>query len=173
MCLGRIIRGIRGESYSLIKPTLLTKIFVAGDVLSLLVQAGAAGLMVTGDNFKKGEQMVIGGLMIQIVMFGLFAVTAVVFGYRVQRSPTSESRSSSNPWKKSMHMLYIVSILIMVRSVFRVIEYAMGSKGYLLQHEWTLYIFDSTLMFAVMVIYYFWYPTWVAPEKFEPQSFSV
>jgi hypothetical protein len=159
--------------HSLIKPALLTKIFVAGDVLSLLVQAGAAGLMVTGDNYKKGEQMVIGGLMVQIIMFALFAVTSVVFGYRIQRNPTSESRSSLNPWKKSMHMLYIVSAFIMIRSVFRVIEYAMGNTGYLLRHEWTLYIFDSTLMFAVMVIYYLWYPTWVTPQKIEPQSFSV
>ena len=159
--------------HSFIKPTLLTKIFVTGDVLSLLVQAGAAGLMVSGDNYKKGEQMVIGGLMIQVIMFAIFAVTSVVFGRRIQRTPTPESRDSSNPWKKSMRMLYIVSAFIMIRSVFRVIEYAMGNTGYLLQHEWTLYIFDSTLMFAVMVIYYFWYPTWVAPEKIEAQSFSV
>ena len=33
----------------------------------------------------------------------------------------------------------------MARSIFRVIEYAMGQKGYLLSHEWTMYTFDSLL----------------------------
>ena len=56
-------------------------------------------------------------------------------------------------WKKHLYPLYIISGLIMVRSIFRVIEYAMGSKGYLLSHEWSMYIFDSLLMFAVTVIW--------------------
>jgi hypothetical protein len=55
----------------------------------------------------------------------------------------------------------------MVRSIFRVAEYAMGGEGYLLQNEWPLYIFDSLLMFAVMVVYYLWYPTWITLAKTE------
>jgi hypothetical protein len=175
MCLSRIIRGVRGERHSLIKPSRLTKTFVTGDVLSFVVQGGAAGLMVSGNNAKTGEGMVIGGLMIQIIMFGLFAVTAVIFQRRIERSPTTESCSSALPWQKSMRMLYIVSALVMVRSIFRVAEYAMGNDGYLLRHEWTLYVFDSTLMFVVMVVYYFWYPTWITPDKlvFEAESYGV
>lgn len=173
MCLSRIIRGIRGDHHSLVRPSRLTKTFVTGDILSFVVQGGAAGLMVTGNNVKTGEGMVIGGLMIQIIMFGLFAVTAVLFQRRIERSPTPESCSSALTWQKSMRMLYIVSALIMIRSIFRVAEYAMGNDGYLLKHEWTLYIFDSTLMFAVMVVYFFWYPTWITPDKLEPQSYGV
>jgi hypothetical protein len=175
MCLSRIVRGIHGERHSLIKPSRLTKTFVTGDVMSFVVQGGAAGLMVSGNNAKTGEGIVIGGLMIQIIMFGLFAVTAVIFQRRIERSPTTESCSSALPWQKSMRMLYIVSALIMIRSVFRVAEYAMGNDGYLLRHEWTLYVFDATLMFIVMVVYYFWYPTWITPDKLtvEPESYGV
>ncbi len=46
----------------------------------------------------------------------------------------------------------------MIRSIFRVVEYLMGQNGYPLKHEWTLYIFDSVLMFAVTVIFYIGYP---------------
>jgi hypothetical protein len=172
MCLGRIIRAVGGERHSLFRPSRLTKIFVSGDVLSFVVQGGAAGLMVTGKNAKTGEGMVVGGLMIQIIMFALFAITAVMFQKRIERSPTPGSTSSALPWKKSMRMLYIVSALIMVRSIFRVVEYAMGNSGYPLKHEWTLYIFDSTLMFFVMVVYFIWYPTWITPDKLE-QSYGV
>jgi len=175
MCLSRIIRGVRGERHSPIRPSRLTKTFVTGDVLSFVVQGGAAGLMVSGKNAKMGEGMVIGGLMIQIIMFGLFAVTAMIFKRRIERSPPTQSCSSSLPWQGSMRMLYVVSALIMVRSIFRVAEYAMGNDGYLLRHEWTLYVFDSTLMFIVMVVYCFWYPTWITPDKLpvQPESYSV
>lgn len=61
-------------------------------------------------------------------------------------------------WKQSLNMLYAVSALIMVRSIFRVAEYVMGSEGYLLQHEWTLYIFDALLMALVTVIFFLRYP---------------
>jgi hypothetical protein len=50
-------------------------------------------------------------------------------------------------------MLYIISVLIMVRSVFRVVEYIMGNDGYLLSHGWTLYIFDAALMLGVVVLF--------------------
>lgn len=173
MCLSRIIGSVRAQHHSLIRPRLLTKTFVAGDILSFVVQGSAAGLLATGKNAKLGEGIVIAGLMIQIILFSLFAVTAVIFQRRISRNPTPESQTSSLPWKKSMRMLYIVSALIMVRSVFRVIEYAMGNEGYLLKNEWTLYIFDSLLMFLVMVVYYLWYPAWIVPEKAQPQIYGV
>lgn len=172
MCLSRIIRGVHGDHHSLLKPSRLTKTFVTGDVLSFVVQGGAAGLMVSGDNAKTGEGIIIGGLMIQVIMFGLFAVTAVIFQRRIERNPTPESSSSTVPWKKSMRMLYIVSALIMVRSIFRVAEYAMGNDGYLLKQEWTMYVFDSVLMWAVMVVYYLWFPT-ITPEKLPVESYGV
>jgi hypothetical protein len=79
--------------------------------------------------------------------------------YRLRANPTPESFSSEIPWKQSLNMLYAVSALIMVRSIFRVVEYIMGQNGYPLEHEWTLYIFDSCLMFAVTVIFYWRYPS--------------
>lgn len=165
MCLSRIIRGVHADHLSIIKPQKLTRTFVGGDLVSFLVQGGAAGIMATGKNPKVGEGIVIAGLMVQIIMFGLFAVCAILFQRRIARMPTPESASTSTPWRKSMRMLYIVSALIMVRSLFRVIEYAMGNTGYPLRNEWTLYIFDTLLMFIVMVVYYLWYPSWISVAK--------
>lgn len=172
MCLNRIICSIRAERFSLINPRKLTKTFVIGDVLSFVVQGGAAGLMVTGKNAKLGEGIVVAGLMIQIIMFGLFAGIAIIFWRRVERNPTPEASGRSISWKKSLHMLFIVSALIMVRSLFRVVEYAMSNDGYLLEHEWTMYIFDSVPMFAVMVVYYLWYPTYITTKQVEEESYS-
>ena len=165
MCLSRIIRSVSAEHLSLIRPRILTKTFVIGDILSILVQGGAAGMMVTGKHAKLAEGIVIAGLMIQIIMFGLFMVTAFVFKKRISARPTIETVGADPGWESSLRMLFIVSILIMVRSIFRVVEYASGHDGYLLQNEWPMYVFDSVLMVGVMGIYYRWYPTSIVVEK--------
>ena len=58
-----------------------------------------------------------------------------------------------------MHTLYAASGLIMFRSIFRVVEYVQGNNGYLLRHEYFLYIFDAVLMLVVMVLFNFIHPS--------------
>ncbi|KAH6896812.1 RTA1 like protein [Thelonectria olida] len=154
MVLRRVIIQAHAETHSIIPVKWLTKIFVLGDVLSFLVQGGAAGMMVVSDLAKTGQNIVIAGLFIQIVVFGFFVVTTVTFQLRMRECPTRESEDPNVPWEARIYMLYAVSGLIMVRSVFRVVEFIMGHDGYLLQHEWPLYLFDCVLMFAVMVIFF-------------------
>lgn len=64
------------------------------------------------------------------------------------------------PWQKHIVALYIGSLLILVRSIFRVVEYLQGWQGYILSHEIFLYIFDACLMFAVMLIF-----NWIHPSE--------
>lgn len=45
MILGRLIRNLEAERLSIIRTTWLTKIFVLGDVLSFLVQAGGTSTL--------------------------------------------------------------------------------------------------------------------------------
>lgn len=169
MVLGRLARSVHGERHLVIAPRWLTRVFVCGDVFSFLVQSSGGGLM-AADSFpqKTAENIILAGLIIQIVLFGFFVVTAVLFHVRMRRWPSAASASASGvpagagastvPWERILVMLYVASVLIMVRSVFRVIEYVMGKDGYPLQHEWTLYIFDALLMALTMAIFVWWYP---------------
>ncbi|KAK3998041.1 RTA1 like protein-domain-containing protein [Cladorrhinum sp. PSN332] len=166
MVLGRIITHVNGESYSLVRVRWMTFTFVMGDVLSFCVQGGGAGIMVTGDgsNSDMGEKMIVGGLLIQVVVFGFFCITAAVFHWRYHHHSVGavayrEREGGAEGWKKLLFMLYSVSALIMVRSLFRVAEFAMGQDGYLLTNEWPLYVFDSVLMLGVMVAFYVWHPS--------------
>ncbi|KAK0724867.1 RTA1 like protein-domain-containing protein [Lasiosphaeris hirsuta] len=161
MTLGRIIRSVpAGERYSLVRTTWLTRVFVAGDVVSFCIQGGAAGLMATGGGKAVvGEKIIIGGLMVQVIMFGLFVMTAGVFHWRYERHAVGAVAYRGGGSREGLLVLYGVSGLIMVRSVFRVAEFAMGQDGYPLMHEWTLYVFDSVLMLAAMVVFYVWHPS--------------
>ncbi|KAK9320289.1 RTA1 like protein-domain-containing protein [Lipomyces orientalis] len=149
MELGRIIFLVNGESRSLIKRKWLTKTFVTGDVLSFLMQAGGGGIMT--QSLHTGQYVVIGGLAVQLLFFGFFMATAVTFHTRIHQRPTNTSISV--PWSRHQYALYLASILILVRSVFRVIEYVEGNDGFLLRHEYFLYIFDAALMWSTMALF--------------------
>lgn len=157
MTLGRLIRRVEGDHLSPIRVSRLTKTFVWGDVLSFIVQGNSSSLSVLG-YATWGKVCVIAGLAIQLISFSLFWVTAIVFARRLRRAPTPECLKPGIPWQQSLNMLYAVSALILVRSVFRIIEYVMDNDGYPLKHEWTMYVFDSVPMVAVMVIFFMWYP---------------
>lgn len=163
MVLARLIRSVNAEKYSLIRISWVTKTFVTGDIISFLVQGSGAGLMAMNGMADTAKGIVIGGLMVQIIVFGLFIITSVVFGRRMRQSPTLEG--DQGEWKKHLQALYTVSALIMVRSVFRVIEYAMGNKGYLLANEWPMFVFDAVPMVAVMVVWGVWYPGTIMGQR--------
>jgi hypothetical protein len=160
MVLGRIIHSVRGEQYSLIRVHWLTRAFVLGDVLSFMIQGGAARLMVTDNNVALGNDIVIAGLAIQVLSFELFICTAIYFQYKIEKFPTRESVMDEDmPWRKNLWGLYGMSVLVLIRSIFRVVEYSLGYDGYALRHEWTLYVFDAVPMVGVMVVFAVWYPS--------------
>jgi hypothetical protein len=153
MALGRIIKSIQAQPLSIIRVKLLTRLFVMGDLVSFAVQSGGASMMAVSDDPKLGEGMIIAGLVVQIVVFGMYIVTSAIFHHSVRTQRRNVYANYGDNWEKLLIMLYVVSALIMVRSVFRVVEYVMGQDGYLLRHEWTLYVFDALLMFAAVAIF--------------------
>jgi magnesium-transporting ATPase (P-type) len=182
MTLGRIMRGLgpSAESLSLVKVRWLATLFVIGDVFSLLIQSTGAGMSATGKNRKLGENVVVGGLVIQIVFFGLFIASAVVFHVRYSRFSYSSMvhggrRSSSEAfdWQGMLNMLYATSALILVRCLFRIVEYVMGADAYPLSNEWMLYVFDALLMSITMAIFYWWYPSQIQQSKELRSSSSI
>lgn len=173
MTLGRIMKGLgpKGEMCSIIKVKWLTTTFVVGDVFSFLIQGSGAGMMAAGNDPKLGENIVVGGLIIQILFFGLFVAASVVFHLRYRRNSATwpGARPADNfDWEKMMLMLYSTSALILIRCIFRIIEYVMGTDAYPLKNEWTLYVFDAVLMAITMAIFYVWYPSQI--QQFRPLS---
>lgn len=165
MTLGRVMRSVKGEHLSVIRTSRLTKTFVIGDIVSFFVQSSAAGLMVSASTTKLGNDCVIAGLFIQVILFGLFFMTAIVFQVRLRKTPTQESHTTMVPWKQILWMIYAVSTLIMVRSIYRAVGYIQGQGGYSLTHEWTLYVFDSVPMLLVAVVFLFFYPGRIQPSS--------
>lgn len=107
---------------------------------------------------ELGSHIIVGGLIFQIIIFGLFIATALMFHVRFRRDARSHE-SNHIPWQTTLAMLYLTSTFVMIRNIFRAIEYAMGSDGYLLSEEWAVYVFDASLMTLTMVAFFVRYPS--------------
>ncbi|KOS43940.1 hypothetical protein ACN38_g5113 [Penicillium nordicum] len=163
MILGRIILLTDGEVHAIIKRRWLTKTFVLGDVLSLFLQS-SGGSVLSGASDKNnlmtiGQNVIIAGLFVQVFFFGTFIVVAGLFHHRMLRAPTAASHKPSVQWQKYLITLYVVSVLIWIRSAFRVIEYLEGNAGSIMRHEAYIFIFDATLMFLVMAWMNWFHPS--------------
>ena len=138
--------------------------------------------MGTGDitSIDMGQKLVVGGLFVQVVFFGLFVIAAALFHVRMRKMPTE--RSEELPWwTRHMMSLYVVSMLIFGRSIVRVVEYLQGFNGYvcrfgyeeriadcearyIMGHEAFIYVFDAMLMFIAVSVMAYFHPGDVAKE---------
>ncbi|KAF2659684.1 RTA1 like protein [Lophiostoma macrostomum CBS 122681] len=172
--LGRTIRLAGGEDVSIIKPRWCTIVFVGADISTLIIQ-GLEGASIMGTMQLAlaiaGEKIVIAGLSLQVATFVVFIVVATNFHVRMNRK-TREAPTDSDNWRKMLWILYSVSLLILFRCTFRLIEYAMGNAAYLISHEWTLYCFDAVPMFLVLVLMLVLQPTQYVVEENEKLSQS-
>jgi hypothetical protein len=159
MILGRLIRSLRADQLSLIPIKWLTTVFVTGDVLAFSLQAGGGGIQAAGtlDLYELGEKVIIAGLFCQVVVFGFFVVVSVLFHSRIVKRSTVRAANNTIPWMRYLYVLYSTSAIILIRSVFRIVEYLQGNDGYLIAHEIFLYMFDAVLMAGVMLIFLVWY----------------
>ncbi|WYZ42087.1 hypothetical protein EsH8_V_000982 [Colletotrichum jinshuiense] len=132
------------------------------DMTALLTHGTGGGILASAKTAKTndlGKYVILVGLAIQIIFFGFFFIVTIAFHRRIIREPTTVSRHTDIPWRSYILVLYTVSALILVRSVFRVAEYAMGKDGELMSKEIYIYIFDSLLIFICVVIFNIWHPS--------------
>lgn len=107
-----------------------------------------------------GEKIIIAGLSLQVATFVAFIIVATDFHIRMNRKARNTPvADSSDEWRKMLWILYSVSSLILLRCIFRLIEYSMGNASYLMAHEWCLYVFDTVLMVLVLILMLILQPT--------------
>ncbi|TPX31256.1 hypothetical protein SmJEL517_g05376 [Synchytrium microbalum] len=139
-----------GSHFGFISANRIVIFFVSSDILTFLIQCGGAALFLSGSTSSSdlGRNILLGGLALQVPSFGLFMASMFVFDYRTRKQL---SRPLRKQWEPLLWALYISSLCIMIRSVFRVVEFSQGKNGYISAHEIYFYIFDTILMYIATV----------------------
>ncbi|XRM37210.1 hypothetical protein ABZX51_000696 [Aspergillus tubingensis] len=183
MVLGRIITFLDARHLSVIPVKWLTKIFVSGDILSFILQGAGGGIMANGStsSMKIGQWVIVVGLCVQLLFFGAFLIASITFHCRINQNPTAESdktmssakRCLPKDWRGLLFACYFVSVLILIRSVYRLIEFAQGNSGYVISHEVFLYVLDASMMFLVMLTMNLFHPSIVLQDDVYHQRLDL
>ncbi|KAK3833621.1 MAG: RTA1 like protein-domain-containing protein [Linnemannia gamsii] len=157
--------------YSFIPPRIVGRAFIWSDVTTFLLQV-AAGSMIgnAGDNrslIDIGDKLFLVGVCAQGVSYSLFTV---LLSIALMRLVGERRRTRINLPEKSwmgsdrstvtiFGALYFSSFFIIVRSVYRIVEFIQGHDGYLISEEVFLFALDAVpLVLAIGIWAIFWPP---------------
>ncbi|KAK7414045.1 hypothetical protein QQX98_007077 [Neonectria punicea] len=163
--------GVRRFSIS----TKWLRIFVLADVLTLAAKCISGGVLAGADSYDTvylGRSIILFGVAIQFFFFAVFIVIVSILHYRIVCRPTSTSLLFAAPWKQYIWVIYMASLLITIRSSFKIAEFAVGSQNVLETSEAYLYCLDVAPMLLCSVLFNLWHPSRVmlscSSQSFRP-----
>lgn len=104
------------------------------------------------DEASNGRTIILAGLILQIVAFGLFITLTVIFHVRMHSASKSLASTRRLSWQRYLYALYFVSGLFVMRNVTRIVEYQQGHDGEMLSNEAWLYALDAFVMFLIAAV---------------------
>ncbi|KAI0763256.1 RTA1 like protein-domain-containing protein [Irpex lacteus] len=166
--LGRLVHWVKGDRYLLIRPSWVTKVFVASDVITFLIQAFGGTIIVSHqtdiDKIHLGEHLALLGLILQLVSFVFFTFMFLHFVYKIHKHEPQTwgmdrlyGLTWYNDWRAFVLAVGLSCVGVLVRSVYRTIEFAAGSTGPLTTTEIYFWVLDFIpLIIAVGLYIPFW-----------------
>ncbi|KAJ3019752.1 hypothetical protein HKX48_001810 [Thoreauomyces humboldtii] len=155
MIFGRLIAGV-GNQYSFLKGSIVSVVFVISDAITFLVQVFGASALIDASSVSKynmGRNILLGGLILQIVSFGIFALAVCHFDARTR----SAAVAGREKWSPLLNAMHVNSVLILARSVFRILEFAQVAST-LETTEAYFYVFDSLLIVIATALLVYYHP---------------
>ncbi|KAJ7736475.1 RTA1 like protein-domain-containing protein [Mycena metata] len=160
-----------------IRPTLIVRLFVGSDITTFILQGcGGALTAIGGSVANVGEKISMFGLSLQLLSFAIFTALLLNFGWRLRtefpdwwRPQTAEPPFTLFSWQpcKDWRVLYFTTcatcVGILIRSVFRIVEFAGGYTGFVSIHEGYFYVFDALPLWIAMTLYCFVWPSRFLP----------
>ncbi|KAK7955016.1 RTM1-like protein [Apiospora saccharicola] len=161
--IGRLIRAVLPpERHRIFKVPAqrLTQVYVSFDVVCMCIQSSgaslASGVGWVGQLADIGTNILLAGLALQVFAFSTYLCILVRFYYL---SRSLEVPTSPPGWLNVLKAVFISSILILIRCVFRMVEFAEGNDGYTLRHEWVFWVFEALLMVFALLVFCVWFPS--------------
>ncbi|KAH7408844.1 RTA-like protein [Cadophora sp. MPI-SDFR-AT-0126] len=103
-----------------------------------------------------GQMTMLGGLFVQLLFFGFFLLVSLIFFIRMRNSPARYAipKYGKHTGVSLLRLLFATAGLIILRCIFRAIEFGQGHASYLASYKAYMYLFDAFPMFVVQVMFH-------------------
>ena len=145
-----------GRESSRIPPALYTWLFIGLDVCSIILQAAGGILAVANtDNpdpavIDLGNNLILSGIILQVVQLVLFAIVSAEYLYRLRRnrkvhslSPEANAYLADWKFRGFAASIVIAFVTILIRCIYRIPEMASGWGSELQRDEPTFMVLDG------------------------------
>ncbi|KAJ0306816.1 uncharacterized protein N0V96_007444 [Colletotrichum fioriniae] len=172
-------------SLSRVRPRLYPLIFLPADLTCLIIQAIGGGLAAAaGQTNKKlldgGNQAIIAGIVLQVVVLMLFGITGADYWIRVRKwahgADTSAGDVSLYHAKRFRSFIYAVTVAyacVMIRCIYRVAEMAGGWGNHIMQDEVSFMILDGGLVLICVTMLTAFHPGLFFPQMANARKASI
>lgn len=160
MSLRRVATALDSQHLSFISLRWLTKLYVLIDITCIVSQFIGAIIPASGepDAITKGRTILIAGLIVQLCALSIFILTSLYLYIRIRQETGPFLDSSLVRWRRYFRTIEAVTIVMIIRSIVRAVEYLQGQGGFVISHEVFIYLFDASLMFLVMLLFLIVHP---------------
>ncbi|KAF7157806.1 hypothetical protein CNMCM6106_003935 [Aspergillus hiratsukae] len=146
-------------------------VFVTLDILAVLTQGSGSGIASSGNwegsTKDAGIGVLIGGLVLQVVTFTMYLVIMIWFHWRAMAAGHELERGV----RMVMKGVYISGFFIMLRSIYRVFEFAFGIDSYTFTHEWPLYVLEAVPMLVALMVSGWFHPArWLTMSRMDGEQ---
>ncbi|KAL6913850.1 hypothetical protein ACHAP8_001791 [Fusarium lateritium] len=147
-----------GRRYSLAPPKFILWFFITSDVIATVVQVTGAALIGVRQSNREdptvANNILLGGLAYQVFSISVFVILTATFLFRARREISARGKKLSI----FCAAFSVATILVYLRTIFRLAETAEGLGGHLYSNE----IYFACLEFApialAVMLFAIWHP---------------
>lgn len=147
-----------GRQYSFLPPRAILWFFITSDVIATIAQVAGAALIGARESNREdptdANNILLGGLAYQVFSLGVFVILSASFLFRARHEIKRPGRSLTG----FAIAFSVATILVYVRTCFRLAETAEGVGGYLSSHEIYFACLEFAPIAAAVLLLAVWYP---------------
>ncbi|KAJ2809555.1 hypothetical protein H4S07_003203 [Coemansia furcata] len=133
-----------------LRPKFVNWFYFASDILSIALQGTGGGMMTSYKRRDAGKKIVLLGLIVQLFFFACFLATTFYVGSKQAYVVGTGTRSAK---RKVLFTIVATTVLLYLRSIYRIVEFADGYGGKIYSAEWAFYAFDTIVILLAFIVY--------------------
>jgi hypothetical protein len=156
-----------GESWSRLPPVWYTRIFITGDILSLVLQGAGGGIAATADDGSDlqdiGSNLMVAGVVLQVVVLSCFGALLVEYTVRTYRRRDQLSAAALTLFHKTSFRCFIFAIIIgflgiFIRCIYRIPELTGGWGSELMRDETDFIVLEGVMIVMSVLVLTVFHP---------------